>query len=119
MNLEFISTDSCPICGCQEVVGEKVDTFAIRNGVPKICEHAHGGKWEHRDFLCGVRISYSPNGGREELSGRCKNDPLLKARDENREKVLLALKEHIAAIEVDDDFKVLLQDRIHTAKSYM
>ena len=50
MKLNFIETDRCPICGCNIVIKESVET---EFNSTKIREHASGGRWEYRQFACG------------------------------------------------------------------
>lgn len=71
MNLKFIKTDKCPICGCDTVISESVDTGYNNT---KVLEHCNGGLWENRDFLCGFKVKYSPNFAKEEYVNNCRND---------------------------------------------
>lgn len=71
MKLKFIKTKKCPICGCTTVVQEYVET----EDYSKIRVHCDGAQWEHRIFLCGKEISFSPNFNMETFEGTCHNDP--------------------------------------------
>lgn len=75
MKLNFIETDKCPICGCDIVIEESIETETGRMGIRV---HTNGGRWEHRKFLCGKEIIYCPNFRREELKGNCKRAPIYK-----------------------------------------
>jgi hypothetical protein len=69
MELKYIRTDKCPICGCSTVVEEKVEVsnnYAM--GIRKIRKHNCGGQWESRTFSCGQQIKYCPNSHSEEVS---------------------------------------------------
>lgn len=52
----------------------------------KVREHAHGGRWEQREFLCGFTTEFVPNFGREEIKRRCHHSEkavnLLKQKEE-------------------------------------
>ncbi len=72
MNLEFIKTTSCPVCGCSIIAEETVELNHDRKSVRR---HSNGGVWEQRAFACGCRVSYVPNFGKEEITGKCVNDP--------------------------------------------
>lgn len=72
MNLNYIKTNKCPVCGCTEVIEESVETDCVTEGIRV---HSNGGSWEHRTFLCGMEIRYIPNFRSETMAGRCKNDP--------------------------------------------
>jgi len=75
MKLKSLKEEKCPICGCNTIVQESVDMDTIfdRN---KIRTHANGGRWEHRKFACGLRLSYIPNFGKSEIDSYsvCRND---------------------------------------------
>lgn len=77
MNLKFIKTDRCPVCGCGIVKSEYIEADCDNKS---LLTHAYGGQWEHRQFLCGKEIAYSPNFRKEEIKGNCKNDPIYIAR---------------------------------------
>lgn len=93
MDLRNITTTCCPICGCKEIVEEKVDydNFGIR-------VHCNKTRWEHRRFLCGTQIDFEPNFNKEYTRGNCKNDPVyqekLKKEKEDKEKLLNYCKEN-------------------------
>lgn len=97
MNLKYITTKACPICGCTEVIHESVESWNY-SGKNTIREHASGGRWEHRHFLCGKKIHYIPNFRKEEFDGRCENDPeviaLLKKNEEDQKKLKEFMKEN-------------------------
>ena len=72
MNLKFIETDKCPICGCGIVKSESIEADIDNKS---LLTHAYGGQWEHRKFLCGKEVVYIPNFRSEQLKGDCINDP--------------------------------------------
>lgn len=93
MELINITTNKCPICGCDIIVNEYVETF---NNSIRV--HSNGTRWEHRNFLCGTEISYIPNFNKECLSGKCVNDKqyinYLKKVSEDKDKLLAYCKDN-------------------------
>lgn len=83
--LRYIKTDKCPTCGCTDIIMEKVEPNFDRT---KILEHCSGGRWEHRQFLCGCYITYQPNFKSEEIAKfpYCKKDPVVIAALEKEKK---------------------------------
>ncbi|MBP1308986.1 hypothetical protein JOD82_002006 [Paenibacillus sp. 1182] len=114
LQLEFLEGDSCPICGTHVVIEESVEVDGWRER-SEVREHAHGGKWEHRKFICGLVLSYCPNFRTTEMKKGyfCVNDPRLIERDKKRtemkEKTLMYIKQYA---DVDEDFKNRLFDQI-------
>jgi hypothetical protein len=81
MELLFNKQTSCSECGCAVVVKEEVEVGY--SGV--IREHAHGGRWETRTFLCGYACQYSPNFSRNETTRPCQRTPEFEKREAERE----------------------------------
>lgn len=75
MKLLFIKTERCPVCGCDIVVKEEIQYSNYENRKNEIREHANGGRWETRRFLCGHEIEYIPNFSKEFCKNKCKHDP--------------------------------------------
>ncbi|MFF2532344.1 hypothetical protein ACFVS2_25880 [Brevibacillus sp. NPDC058079] len=114
LQLQFIKEKNCPICGTHIVVEESVDVDRFGRE-PKIREHVHGGKWEHRRFICGMTLSYCPNFQKTEVNkySNCKNNPVLieriKKREEAKQKVLMFIDE---IYDVDEDFKKKMHEEV-------
>ena len=109
VDIDFIKTTSCPICGCQTVVTESVETEV---GGQRIRKHVNGAKWEMREFACGYRVSYIPNYLREEVTHGCANDPELGRMREMMAQTKAALYQQIDASGCDDKFKERLKEAI-------
>ena len=62
MNLKFIKTDKCPVCGCGIVKLEYIEPDCDNKSLRT---HAYGGQWEHRPFLCGKEIVYIQGNNQE------------------------------------------------------
>lgn len=109
MNLNFIKTQVCPICGCTEVVYESVDTSSF-TGRTTIREHVNGGRWERRKFLCGLIVAYTPNFRNEEIFGECENDPEVierkKKLKEDKEKIREYINENNISAEVINSLSI-------------
>lgn len=89
MNLEWIITDHCPICGCADVIAESVKTCFGEN---RIWRHTNGRTRECRTFLCGYSIMYNPNFLHEEVVSRCRQDPEVLARNRLKHEAHKALQ---------------------------
>lgn len=100
MKLNFIKTDRCPICGCSIVQSEWIESEIDGKS---LLTHACGGQWEHRKFLCGKEISYSPNFRKEEIKGNCKNDPIYIARLQKIKDDKIKLKKFCEDENIDKD----------------
>lgn len=111
MRLRFVETDRCPVCGCDLVVYEEVET-EIRGGERKIREHANGGRWETRVFACGYKVAYCPNFLREEQKDGCKRDPEYLERERKRTAAKKAVVDCISALDADDLYKKRLFDAV-------
>lgn len=96
MELQNLKTLQCPVCGCTTIIKESVDisTFNRR----EVLKHTNGEMYEHRQFLCGMELKYSPNFKEEVVVKECTEDPIVIARiqkeKEDKEKVLQFLSEH-------------------------
>lgn len=96
MELKHIQTKKCPICGCNEVVGEYIETCHYKANTIKT--HTNGGRWEHKRFLCGKEIIYDPNYRKEYTKGNCDNDPeyiaLIRKQKEEKDKIYTFCEEN-------------------------
>lgn len=100
MNLNFIKTDRCPICGCSIVESEWIEHDIDRKSLLTHCE---GGQWEHRKFLCGKEIVYIPNLRIEQLKGNCENDPVYIAHLQKIKDDKIKLKKFCEDENIDKD----------------
>lgn len=107
--LKSIKTNKCPICGCTDIVEERVEVSEISRR--EIKEHCNGTRWEHRKFLCGYRFQYEPNYSREVESknSECCYDKEVIARKkkekEDKERLVELLKENNISEELIDRVK--------------
>lgn len=81
--LNHVKTDKCPVCGCEHVIKECIETTSYC-GDRKIFIHTNGTRTERREFLCGFETIYVPNFKKENVFTACKRDPELVARAEKR-----------------------------------
>ena len=109
MKLNYIKTDRCPICGCNIVVNESVETEC--NSI-KIREHSNGGRWEYRKFACGCTIHYCPNFRKEEIKNECSLDPKKIEREKKRNEAKNILYNTIDNLDIDERYKNRLADAI-------
>lgn len=100
MNLNFIETDRCPICGCDIVTSEYIEPECDRKSLRT---HACGGQWEHRKFLCGKEVVYIPNFRSEQLKGNCENDPVYIAHLQKIRDDKIKLKKFCEDEDIDKD----------------
>lgn len=70
VNIQFIKTTQCPVCGCDTVVGEAVEVDRL-GANRKIRRHCNGTTWETREFACGYSTACIPNFDCEEERGKC------------------------------------------------
>ena len=112
MKLQFIKTDKCPVCGCDTVVSEHVET---EFNSAKIRTHCSGGRWEYRKFACGYETHYCPNFFKEQKNRSCASDPKIIERDKKRKEAKSALCSTIASLDVDNEYK----DRLEGAIKYI
>lgn len=109
MNLEFVKTSCCPTCGCDIVAEETVELNGDRKSIRR---HSNGGAWEQRTFACGCRVSYCPNFRKEEITGKCVNDPkyieMMRKRAAAKKVLYSAIKE----LDVDDTYRERLKNAV-------
>lgn len=112
MNLTHVKTNACPVCSETRVVSESVKTSSLDRN--EILEHAHGGKWERREFLCGYEVEYVPNYREDEKKSPCRRDPIVAERKAKRQ---IALDKTLAFIEtledVDDSYRSTLSTEVY------
>lgn len=87
VNLKFIKTNKCPVCGCDTVISESIEATSYGVNKPEIRCHTNGGTWEYRQFLCGYSISYVPNFQKEINHKRCFNDPEIELEQNQKNKL--------------------------------
>ena len=109
MNLRSVKTNKCPICGCDTVIAEYIDTTFDNT---EVLEHCNGGRWEHRKFLCGYQVLYVPNFSREETTGNCRYDPQLIAQERMRREAIEAVKQTIDQVNCDRRFKERIMESL-------
>lgn len=109
MNLQYIKTDACPVCGCCAITQESVE---IDRHSHKIREHSCGGNWERRTFACGFEVKYVPNFNAESVSHECELDPKITERENKRKEAKLKLVLTIDELDTDDDYKARLNNAI-------
>lgn len=107
VNIEFISTAACPVCGCKTVVSESVET-----SFGTVRRHTNGTKWEHRRFACGYYVHYVPNYGREEVLRACSLDPEEKKKKERQAQLKEAVIQKIDDGDCPDEYKERLKRAI-------
>lgn len=106
MELKFVKTTKCPVCGCDIVVRESVETDYNNTAIR---QHCNGGLWEHREFLCGYIASYVPNfyaeHTHESTMMRCRNNPKVIELNKKREALKQQIQATIKTADCDEDFK--------------
>lgn len=100
--LRHITTTACPCCGSTDVVSEEMEHNEIRG---EVRVHCNGERWETRKFVCGHAVSWVPNFSREEVRSACHTSPEIILRNQKREQARDALKNFIAALDVDGQWK--------------
>lgn len=100
MNLKFIQTDRCPVCGCSIVKAEWIEHDIDEKS---LLTHCNGGQWEHRKFLCGKEVVYIPNFRSEQLKGNCENDPVYIAHLQKIKDDKIKLKKFCEDEDIDKD----------------
>lgn len=112
--LNYVKTSKCPVCGCNIVISETIDTEI---GQERVLEHCHGGRWETRNFICGMTIKYIPNFSREQYDEMsCKNNPKFVELKLRKTKMYEDTETFINGLIQDDNFREVLLDRIRYAK---
>lgn len=109
MKLDYIETNKCPVCGCDVVVSESIET---EFNSTKIRMHSSGGRWEYRKFACGCEIHYCPNFRREIIQKECILDPKRIEREKKRSKAKDTLYVTIETFDVDEEYKNHLRNAI-------
>ncbi len=83
--LKHVKTTVCPTCGCTEIVGERLDTYAIGDSAPRVSIHCSGERREFRTFLCGYTVEYCPNFSREREKSICPSNKKVKLLRETKD----------------------------------
>lgn len=109
VDINFIKTTSCPVCGCRTVVSESVE---IDRDTHKIRCHANGGNWEDREFACGYKVHYCPNFYKEEVLKKCAFDQEEAAKMQKRGQAKKLVAQQIKSSECDEDYKNKLMQAI-------
>lgn len=109
MQLAYIKTDRCPVCGCAIVVSESVETEINSD---KIRVHSNGYRWEYRRFACGYETHFSPNFVKEYAKKECSLDPKKLERETKRSEAKNALYVAIKKLDVDEEYKSRLWNAI-------
>lgn len=109
MEFRNLKSKKCPVCDA-DVCAEGIETVnEWQRTYPTLSfrTHVNGQQWEWREFLCGGRVGWSPNFGREEMSTwkRCPNAPERKLTRERREQAVALLKEFLLTLKVDEEFR--------------
>lgn len=102
--LNHISESRCPVC-LSPPVKDEVECYE-----GKINVHVNGGRWEHRRFSCGLRISYIPNFGRNregdyQITSVCLNSLHEKEKAAKRKEAANKLRDFINNLDVDEEWK--------------
>lgn len=105
MELKYVKTKKCPICGCTEVVSESVNTFQH-----KISVHCNGTEWETREFACGYAVQYVPNFKAEQEVSQCYT---IKEKTTNHYKNFVSdVEKYVDSLDYPDNFKNLIKKYI-------
>ncbi len=101
--IKHLKETACPTCGAS-ICEEKVDALDIFTGVNRYSRtpqsvrlHSNGQQFEHRKFICGCEISWSPNFERMEFSRLCPNSTSALARQNQVSDLLHKVKVLIIA----------------------
>jgi hypothetical protein len=109
VDIDFIKTTHCPICGCQTVISESVE---IENGTHKARVHTNGGKWEYRTFACGYGVHYCPNFSKEQVVHKCDFDADEIKKKKQNEQAKNDVIAYIEDITCSDEYRERLKDAI-------
>lgn len=109
VTIRYIQTTKCPICDCDVVISEHVETEI---GTAKIRQHTNGGVWEHREFACGCRIDYIPNFSKEYVGKQCPQDPVLLAEKQRNLAALSSVMDYIVDLDCSEEYKTKLSNAI-------
>lgn len=115
MNLTHLTTTACPVCNETQVVSESLKTSTMNPDT--ILEHAYGGRWERREFVCGYEVEYSPNARYDEKKSACRRDPEVATRKAKRQAAMDKTLAFIEALEdVDDSYRSVLTNEVYSTK---
>lgn len=109
VKIDFIKTEVCPVCGCQTVISESVET---EFGGVNVRHHSNGAKWEYREFACGYKVHFCPNFMKEEVLRKCHFDPDEAEKRERQKIVKQLVYQQIESGECDDAYKSALKRAI-------
>lgn len=109
VTIQHIKTTKCPVCGCDTIVEEHVETEI---GSTKIRRHTNGGVWEHRKFACGLRIDYIPNFEEEHVARKCTQDPEVLAENAMKLAAKSAVLDFIVGLDCSEYYKQVLSNAI-------
>ena len=112
VNITFIKTNQCPVCGCKNISLESIESD---NDRAEFRRHANGATWETREFACGYRVMYVPNYRHEEVITHCHFDPEIAKEKERKKKAKETILQQIDAAECDDKYK----ERLRAAIQYV
>ena len=113
VNIKFIRTAACPVCGCETVAEESIETDRTASNLLR--EHCNGSRWEHRKFACGFHTAYIPNYGQEQTLSKCAFDPEEEKRRKQQADAKKAVMDSITAADCPAAYK----DRLRQAISYL
>lgn len=88
MQLRHVHTAACPTCGETEVVEERVQVAEGSDGRREVRSHSNRARWEHRRFLCGYGVVWTPNFHRDEQEYRCPKAPDVSKRKKVFDRVM-------------------------------
>lgn len=103
LSFHHIQSDRCPTCGCTTVVEEGVGYLA-----GEVYKHANGQRWEHRSFVCGARVEWSPEKKGEIVADACQANPIAQR---NHQKILDA-QDHLLVFLRDLDVTDRFRDQL-------
>lgn len=103
MDLKFLKSKCCPICGATQIIGE-----TIKSSNFKIDTHCNGTQWETRTFICGQKVEFIPNFNKDINSDyeTCKINADYITKINRRKEARKNIFEYIKNLDVDDDYKI-------------
>ena len=93
MQLKEIKEEKCDTCGA-EIVAESIRHF-----------HTNGHGFEEREFKCGKRIAFLPNGMCTKIQNECPKSPEVTERVGKRQETFKQLMKVIEKADVDEHWK--------------
>jgi hypothetical protein len=111
MQLQHIKAQTCPICGTDIIIEERIEAF--HNEIRK---HALTGKtWEHRKFICGQELIHIPNYEDMVLSkcNVCTNNAEYRNAERKKAETKEELLAFIDTLDVSEDQKTTWQKAIY------